>query len=200
MLHTKGGVGKTTSCMFLAARAARNGIPTRVVDADPQGSAMSWADRAIAAGVPLPFAVTPANAAQVRALRSSSGELILLDIPPGTADTIDAAIEVADLVIIPTGCDAAEIDRVRPTLRITATVASTVLLTRVDMRTAESTVVPAELRAEGLPLLSNFVRHGVDIKRTFSRTLPRYLGDYGDVFNELAAATGLITTTTERAR
>ncbi|MGB9307554.1 MAG: ParA family protein, partial [Mycobacterium sp.] len=47
-----GGVGKTTTAMFLAAAAVRRGIPVRVVDADPQGSASSWADRAACLGTP----------------------------------------------------------------------------------------------------------------------------------------------------
>jgi Mrp family chromosome partitioning ATPase len=45
LMHTKGGVAKTTTCMFLGAAAVRRGVPARVVDADPQGAASSWADR-----------------------------------------------------------------------------------------------------------------------------------------------------------
>lgn len=99
----KGGVAKTTTCMFLAAAAVRRGLPTRVVDADPQGSASSWADRAAHLGTPLPFDVTPVTASGLRELSSEPAELVLVDTPPGTAAAIDAAIDAADLVIIPTG-------------------------------------------------------------------------------------------------
>ena len=74
LVHTKGGVGKTTTVMFLAAAAMQRGIPVRVVDADPQGSASSWADRAAHRGTPLPFDVSPATAANVRALSSEPDE------------------------------------------------------------------------------------------------------------------------------
>ena len=54
LVHTKGGVAKTTTAMFLATAATRRGIPTRVLDADPQGSATSWAERAASMEMPLP--------------------------------------------------------------------------------------------------------------------------------------------------
>ncbi len=134
LVHTKGGVGKTTTAMFLAAAAVRRGIPVRVVDADPQGSASSWADRAAFLGTPLPFEVSAGTAAEVRVLSSEPGELVLVDSPPGTAAAIDAAVDAADLVIIPTGPRAADIDRVWPTLDITQHRPATILLTLVDMR------------------------------------------------------------------
>jgi chromosome partitioning protein len=44
----KGGSGKTTSSMYLA-----HALGATVVDADPQGSAVEWAEVAAAAGTPL---------------------------------------------------------------------------------------------------------------------------------------------------
>ena len=191
LVHTKGGVAKTTTCMFLAAAAARRGIPTRVVDADPQGSASSWADRAAHLGTPLPFDVAPATAAGLQDLSSEPGELILVDTPPGTAAAIDAAIDAADLVIIPTGPRAADIDRVWPTLDITAHRATTVLLTLVDMRKLEAVEMPRGLIEANVPVLHNIVRDLTAVERAFGRGIPRYLGDYGDVFDELLASVGL---------
>lgn len=43
LVHTKGGVAKTTSAVYLAAAAHRRGIDVELVDADPQGSALEWA-------------------------------------------------------------------------------------------------------------------------------------------------------------
>ena len=191
LVHTKGGVAKTTTAMFLAAAAVRRGIPARVIDADPQGSASSWADRAANLGMPLPFEVTPATAEDLRRLTSARDELVLVDTPPGTADAIDAAIDVADLVIIPTGPRGADIDRVWPTLDITQHRPTTVLLTLVDMRKVEAQEMPRSLREAGAPILSNFVRNITGTERAFGRGIPRYLGDYSDVFDELAEAAGL---------
>ncbi|TXH18595.1 MAG: ParA family protein [Mycobacterium sp.] len=184
--HTKGGVGKTTCALCLAEAAARAGFQVRVIDADPQGSASSWADRAAAAGTPLSFDVVPmTDPAALRALTSSPHELVFIDTPPGTADTIDAAIDTADLVIIPCGARPADVDRVFPTLDITAHRPTTVLLTLVDMRQVEADEIPKALTALDVPLMRNVVRDRTAISRSFGRSIPRYLGDYADVFDEL---------------
>lgn len=188
LVHTKGGVGKTTTAVFLASAAAKAGWHARVIDADPQGSASSWADRAAALGMPLPVTVTAMTATELRGLTTSADELVVIDTPPGTAAAIDAAIDVADLVIIPTGPRAADIDRVFPTLDITAHRPTTVLLTLVDMRTVESVEIPQALRDAAVPVLGNIVRDRTAVERAFGRPIPRYLGDYGDVFDELVAA------------
>ncbi|BDB44361.1 ParA family protein [Mycobacterium sp. 20KCMC460] len=188
LVQTKGGVGKTTTAMFLAAAAERRGIAVRVVDADPQGSASSWADRAAHRGTPLPFDVVPGTAAAVRALASEPGELILVDSPPAVAAAIDAAIDVADLVIIPTGPRAADIDRVWPTLDVTQHRPTTILLTLVDARKVEAVEMPQALIAANAPVMHSVVRHHSAIERAFGRDIPQDLGDYADVFDELIAA------------
>jgi chromosome partitioning protein len=174
--------------MFLAAAAVRRGVPVRVVDADPQASASSWADRAAHLGMPLPFDVSAGTAADVRVLSSDPGELLLVDSPPGTAAAIDAAVDVADLVIIPTGPRAADIDRVWPTLDITQHRPTTILLTLVDVRKMEAVEMPCALAEANAPVLRSIVRSLTAIERAFGRGIPPHLGDYGDVFDELMAA------------
>ncbi len=188
LVHTKGGVAKTTTAMFLAAAATRRGTPTRVLDADPQGSATSWAERAASVDMPLPFTVTPVTADDLRGLTSTPDELIMIDTPPGTAAAIDAAIDAADLVIIPSGPRAADIDRVWPTLDITAHRPTTILLTLVDLRKVEATEIPLALADAGAPTLRTVVRARTAVERSFGRCIPRYLGDYADVFQELTTA------------
>lgn len=191
LVHTKGGVGKTTTAMFLAAAGVERGVPVRVIDADPQGSASSWADRAAHLGTPLPFDVIPATAADMRTLSSKPGELVLVDCPPGTAEAIDAAVDAADLVIIPTGPRAADVDRIWPTLDITQHRPATILLTLADMRKAEAVEMPRALAEADAPVLRSIVRYLPAIERAFGRGMPRDLGDYNNVLDELMVALGM---------
>ncbi|OBK16149.1 hypothetical protein A5636_04040 [Mycobacterium asiaticum] len=173
--------------MFLAATAVRRGVAVRVIDADPQGSASSWADRAAHLGTPLPFDVSPGTAAEVRALSCEPDELVLIDSPPGVAAAIDAAIDAADLVIIPTGPRPADIDRLWPTLDITQHRPTTILLTLVDTRKPEATAMPRALNEAKAPVLRNSVPHRIAIERAFGRAIPRHLAEFEAVFDELMA-------------
>src|SRR6266571_2203378 len=42
VINSKGGSGKTTIATNLASYFAANGVPTTVMDYDPQGSSMNW--------------------------------------------------------------------------------------------------------------------------------------------------------------
>ena len=45
LLNQKGGAGKTTLSTHLAGEFARQGRRVTLIDADPQGSALDWAQR-----------------------------------------------------------------------------------------------------------------------------------------------------------
>ena len=188
LVHTKGGVGKTTTSVFLACAAAAQGRDVLLLDADPQGSASSWADRADHRGTPLPFPVVPIGAGDLAGAARGAAGLVVIDTPPGTAAVIDAAIDAADLVIIPSGAAPADIDRVWPTLDMTTHRATAILLTGVDLRTALATGVPEHLAAEGAPVLRTVIRRRQAITEAFG-TLPTRLWDYADVYTELMTAT-----------
>lgn len=113
---------------------------------------------------------------------------MVVDTPPGTAAVIDAAIDAADLVIIPSGAAPADIDRVWPTLDMTTHRATAILLTGIDLRTALATGVLEHLAAEGAPVLRTVIRRRQAITEAFG-TLPTRLWDYTDVYAELIAAT-----------
>lgn len=98
----KGGVGKTTITMALAAIAAQD-CKVLVVDADPQQSATWWAERA---GERLPFDFAAStDPAELAGVRNNAGfDLILVDTP-GSLDNgpvFDAVLSQADFVVLPT--------------------------------------------------------------------------------------------------
>ncbi|QGH78036.1 ParA-like dsDNA partitioning protein [Mycobacterium phage LoneWolf] len=182
IVHTKGGVGKTTSAIYLASAAARSGLETLVIDSDEQYSASVWADEAAQRGIGLPFTVTknPNN------VDWDSKELVLIDTPPGTSARIDWAVEQADLILIPCGCSPIEVERVWPTLEMTAGKPSAVLLTQVDLRAKLGAQVRALLSRESVPTLDTVIPQRQNIRKAFG-TLPIDLGAYWDAWQELEA-------------
>jgi chromosome partitioning protein len=98
----KGGTGKSTLAAHLAVEAERTGGgPVAVVDTDPQGSLAAWWNRR-EAPTPLFASVDIARLSEhVRDLEPHQVQLVVIDTPPALTATIQAAIAVADLVLIP---------------------------------------------------------------------------------------------------
>jgi chromosome partitioning protein len=98
----KGGSGKTTLTAHLAVEAEhRKAGPVAVIDTDPQGSLASWWNTR-EAPTPLFAAVTIAQLAEhLAGLRRQGINLVLIDTPPQTIHTIEAANTAADFVLIP---------------------------------------------------------------------------------------------------
>src|SRR6266545_4591343 len=102
----KGGVGKTTIAVALAAEAVARGLKVLLVDADTQRSARQWGDAAIAAGNPAPTIIemtaTMAQPGQLPALVGQY-DLTVIDCPGRHDATQGAALMLADVVILPCG-------------------------------------------------------------------------------------------------
>ena len=108
----KGGSGKTTSSMYLA-----HALGATVVDTDKQGSAVEWAEVASAAGTPLTVPVVSLPTARLVGRLPLAPHLVI-DTPPGDPAIARAAIEVADVVIVPTAPTALDVSRVWSTLDV----------------------------------------------------------------------------------
>lgn len=71
-------------------------------DADPQASATEWAESAADVGESLPFEVEVINRVLLKRMtRAATADYVLIDTPPGDPAMIDAAVAIADLVILP---------------------------------------------------------------------------------------------------
>jgi chromosome partitioning protein len=114
--NVKGGVGKTTTAVYLAAAAVERGYdPVLVVDADRQASSAEWLEIRPVDGVELVEA--PSERTVARAMASSDG-LTVVDTPPGDERIVRAAIERADVVVIPTRAGGVEFSRVVTTVEM----------------------------------------------------------------------------------
>lgn len=100
LVGNKGGAGKTTLTMNLAAGLARRGS-IAILDVDPQGSALQW--RAIAEDDALPpvFDAGDDLIRQSEALENQY-DFVLIDCPPSVhAPQTHAALRIIDMALIP---------------------------------------------------------------------------------------------------
>jgi chromosome partitioning protein len=101
VLSQKGGVGKTTVALNLAAAIATSGSRVLVVDADPQGSALAWSTAREAE--PLFPVVGMAKPTLHRELPNLAANyhFIVIDGAPRVNDLARSAILASNLVLIP---------------------------------------------------------------------------------------------------
>lgn len=103
-LNQKGGVGKTTLALHLAGAWSARGRRVLVVDADPQASALDWADQRLREGLPRLFGVLGlARETLHKELPDLARETdhLIIDGPPRVAGIARSALLAADLVLIP---------------------------------------------------------------------------------------------------
>lgn len=96
IVNTKGGVGKTTTAVMLAAAALARGLTVQVQDLDKQGSVTGWLDPLL----PIEgLTLTVANSYSVK--RASGADLTILDTGPSDQNDVETVAAVADFVIVP---------------------------------------------------------------------------------------------------
>jgi len=97
----KGGVGKSTLAVHLATEAVAQKKRALILDLDPQGSAMEWANRR----GDLPPDVSGANPAsvakEIERARAEGYDLVVIDTAPHADHAALQAARVANLVAIP---------------------------------------------------------------------------------------------------
>lgn len=118
IISQKGGAGKTTLAIHLAAAAQNAGRVALVIDIDPQATASQWAAWRQDAPPEVIDSPPPRLAAKVEAARTQGAEVIVIDTPPHADSAARAAVEVADLVLIPCRPSAFDLSAIQTTTKL----------------------------------------------------------------------------------
>lgn len=179
VLLLKGGVGKTTTSVGLAEAAALN-VPTVLVDSDPMGSAVRWAQLAEAAGRPLTAQTVRIPAVDLAArIRTGSGRdagIVVIDAPPpgpGAERIAGAAVAVADVVVMPVPPQLADLDRVAATRAIAAEHGkdARAVLTQVRAGLGDRAIAVEALTSWGVPVYDTELPLTVAVQRAYGQAV-----------------------------
>jgi chromosome partitioning protein len=179
---SKGGPGKTTVCMLLAGRLARDGLRVAALDADPACALMRWATNAYEGPA---FFAAEAEADETRLAhlindRGRTADLVLVDTAGFGNRAAAVAMTSADAVLIPALSGEADVTEAERTVRLVEGLAraarrdipARVLLNRVK-RTRLARHAFGEIETAGLPVLSatlsDLIAYG---EMTFSGRVP----------------------------
>ena len=100
----KGGVGKTTSSVYLAALAAASRRAVTLIDADPQASAAEWLESSPDETLQsISVVEAPTDRLLTKALDAvERDEVAIVDSPPGQEQRLTKALAQVDVAVIPT--------------------------------------------------------------------------------------------------
>lgn len=190
----KGGVGKSTTAIALAAAGIERGLRVLLVDADPQATARTWGDVAAEAGHPTPTVIamgaTMHKPEQLPNL-SRGYDLVVIDCPPRHGDVQRSALMVANVALLPCGPSAADAWALSASIEVTReaqvlreSLHACVLITRKQGRTALGKGARDVLEASGLPVLSTELHYRI----AYQESIAAGLGPTGYAPRDPAAA------------
>ena len=118
----KGGVGKSTLTRSIATAAVQDGLNVLALDMDTQQTTTQWGRRRKDRPLPLVRFTTENDLADELAKARAAGcDLAVIDTPPARSSEAPAAVECADLVLIPCTADIEAYEQIGRTARLART-------------------------------------------------------------------------------
>ncbi len=152
-ISQKGGTGKTTLALNIAAEGIRQGYKVVVLDLDPQPSAVAWSELR-QEGTELPVLDTKASrlSAAAEVARAQGIDILILDTGGRTDEGAFAAAKVSDLVVVPlqpSAIDLKSMNATRELIERAGNPPALVVLTRVKPFGTRHDETRAWLETEG---------------------------------------------------
>lgn len=150
LLSEKGGAGKSTLACHLAAEYQARGLRVLVVDADPQGSALEWAEVASEDNTEAPDVIAVGdNVRHVVPGLADGRDVVLVDTPGRMGKRMVGALMVSDLALIPVQPGATDVWGLAGTIEVIGMVseARPTLKAAVVINGANRTVLGRGVRA-----------------------------------------------------
>ena len=151
----KGGVGKSTLTRSLAVAASKVGHNVLVLDMDAQQSISQWAERRNEQLPVVKFSSEIELPKMLERAKRAGCDLVIIDTPPARSTAAPAAIEEADLVIVPCTPDIEAYEQLPRTARVARTTGkpAAVVLTMVHPNNQREEKIAREVFAAiGIPM------------------------------------------------
>lgn len=199
VVNYKGGTTKTTSAVFLAHALHELGRTVLLVDADPQGSAMSWND---SAPEQFPFTTlpmaTPTLNRQLLDVAGNKYDAIVIDTPPieQKSGIVVSALKVATMAVCPMAPTPIEYDRLPGIRQVTIDIADlrsdgrpvplAVLLTRTVPNALSTAAYRQQITSDGILCLNAAVGTLQRFAQAYADNITDALDSaYGDAVSEI---------------
>lgn len=172
--NLKGGAGKSTITIHLATAAQIGGIPTAIIDIDPdQQAAAKWGDSRAADQPPVFSAVYSRLPQAIVETERQGAELVFIDTAAFEQKILTAAVQVANLILIPCRPTAQDVQYLTATTEIVAfhQKPAAVVLNQVEARLPETEQARALITKLGLALSPMYLSKAVAYQRAIAAGL-----------------------------